>query len=92
MNKYDFNKPLIGLRGEKMGDDTLGQILADVLTQSTTGDSVKFYEIGVELMRNEPIKIDTTDKESIEKFLSSLTQLKNIAKAQILLILKNPIK
>lgn len=90
--KLNFNKALQDLDGSEVKNSNMGKVLANVLSQSSTGEPVKCWEMALKLFRGEEIEVDTTDKELLENMISSSKTLTNMGKAQLLLVIKNSTK
>ena len=87
--KLNFNKSLQNLDGSEVEQSNMGKLLANVLSQSNTGEPVKCWEMSLKLFKGEELEVDTTDREMLEGVIKSSQNLSNAGKAQLLLVFKN---
>lgn len=80
----DLNIPVLDLNEKRVGDGTLGQLLASQLMASNEGDSIKFYDWALKFHNNKPVELDKSDYQTLKSFIEKSITLTNLAKAQIL--------
>lgn len=89
--KLNFNKSLLNLDGSEVENSNMGKLLANVLSQSNTGEPVKCWEMALKLFKGEELDLDTLDKEMLENTIKSSQGLSNAGKAQLLLVIKTSV-
>lgn len=87
--KLNFNKSLQNLDNSEVENSNMGKLLANVLSQSNSGEPVKCWEMALKLFKGEELEVDTTDREMLESVIKSSQGLTNAGKAQLLLVIKN---
>jgi hypothetical protein len=86
--KLDFNFNLIDLDGNQIENANAGKLLANTLVQQAKGDAVKLWELALNLNKNEPIDLDSSDQEMVKNFIKESDSLAVIAKGQLLQVFK----
>ncbi len=86
--KLNFDRALQNLDGSEIKDSNMGKLLANLLSQSNTGEPIKCWEMALKLFRGEELDLDTPDKEMLENAITSSQGLTNAGKAQLLLVIK----
>lgn len=71
----DFNFPLKSLDGEPLQDENgkpimVGKILASQLVNQSGGDVLKMFDWALALNRGEPLNLDTSDQQTLKKFIT----------------------
>lgn len=88
MKKIDLNYTLKGVDGVSLpGKDEeshAGVILANALAQNSTDDPIKFFNWGLILYKKEPLILDKSDCDKLEKFVKEKWSTWNLVKAQVL--------
>lgn len=87
--KLNFNFNLTDLDGKDLieRDGTAvnaGKLLANALVQQTKGDAIKFLEWALSLNKGEIIDLDTSDQETLKKFIESNESIIVLAKGALL--------
>lgn len=84
----DLNFPLKGLpnNGDPGADlgTTAARVLAEALMSATKGDALKQYEQAIMLAGCGKIDLDSSDKETLQRFVKENDNLRVIAKGPIL--------
>jgi hypothetical protein len=93
MITLNFDKNFKSLDGQVM-DEHMGLLLAKLLSNATPGiEATKAMDWAYQLMATKNVNVDKTDKDKLEKFISSCTEgnqqkLTNLAAAQLLEVCK----
>ncbi len=88
--KINLNFNLTNLEGKEIeGDNNAGKLLANLLAGSSDGKSIKLWEWALKLYKGEELDLDTTDKDVIYAFIETSKQMSNLAKAQMMLAIKD---
>ncbi len=82
--KITLNKQFKSLSGEEMKGLTMGQLLAEALSQSNKGNSIKLYNWALKFYNKESLEIDDTDFEVLKSIVDTTEVINNLFKAQIL--------
>ncbi len=91
--KINFNALLKNLDGKDMmdGGETvkLGRLLGTQLIQTPKGEVLKHYDWAMKMHHGEPIELDKTDVEYLEKFIKDHEAMPILWKAQLLECISN---
>lgn len=87
MIKIELNRPLTDLEGKPVRDILLGKQLAEVLSASTKGNSIKVIAWAIDLWKGEPLQVDDSDKQWLREFVESSDHMANLLKAQLLTVI-----
>jgi len=88
MKKVKLNVPIKNLNGEAIeSQDNLGQIIANAIVSQTEGQSVKLFEIALQLNKGE-FQLDSADYDLLKKSIESSKFLSVLVKGQALKILE----
>jgi hypothetical protein len=85
--KLDFNFSLLDLDGKEIENANAGKLLANTLIQQSKGDAIKLWEWALGLNKGEILDLDSSDQETIKKFIKDSDALAVIAKGQLLQVL-----
>lgn len=78
------------LKGEEMEGSTASKLIAQILSEKSEGiPSIKAYDWAVKLFNDGTVEIDRSDKDLLERFVESTPALTNLAKAQVIGVLKD---
>jgi hypothetical protein len=85
----DFTKPLTGLDGSVIKDETgkdvsLGKLLSGQLANTTKGDALKLFTWAQKCYNNQPLDLDPSDRATLKDFINASENLTVLAKAQLL--------
>lgn len=85
----DFNKPLKGLDGSEIKDETgkevsLGKLLSGQLANSNKGDALKLFTWAQKCYNSQPLDLDPSDVATLKDFINANDNLTVLAKAQLL--------
>jgi hypothetical protein len=85
----DFTKPLVGLDGSTIKDETgkevsLGKLLSGQLAGSNKGDALKLFTWAQKLYNDQPLDLDPSDRATLKDFITANETLTVLAKAQLL--------
>jgi hypothetical protein len=86
-SKFDLKKPLLDMEG-KATEVNLNKLLADTLMRSSSSEPMKLFEIALKLAGDGQIELDSTDKETLIKFIKSSEHLTVLAKGRLLEVIK----
>ena len=87
--KINFKEvAILNLNSEPFKDVKVNELVSSSILKQK-GDPIMIYELAKKVWAGEEIEINTTEKDIIEKAVKEDEQLFNIAKAQILLAIKN---
>ena len=86
--EINLNANFVGLDGKQMENNNMGQLVAQLLSQSTTGDSLKFWDWAVKLNAGKKLDLDPSDLQTLKSFIESCSTIIVLAKAQILAKIK----
>lgn len=86
--KIDLNFSIKGLDDVELIGSNASQLVGNFLVNATKGDALKYYDWARSLYKKESIEVDRSDFETIEKFVREHEQFSNLAKAQIIIALK----
>ena len=81
--KVNLNKQFKALNGEELKGLTMGQMLAEALSQSNKGNSIKLYNWALKFYNKEEVEMDDTDFEVLKGLVETNEGLNNLFKAQI---------
>jgi len=87
--KVNLNKQFKALNGEELKGLTMGQMLAEALSQSNKGNSIKLYNWALKFYNKEEVEMDDTDFEVLKGLVETNEGLNNLFKAQITIELNN---
>lgn len=88
--ELDLNFNLKNLSGETLSEEAhAGKLLANILSSSNKGNSIKLFDWAITLWNKKPIKLDDTDKDILKAFIENSESLTNMSKAQLLRCLKD---
>lgn len=79
----DLSFELKALDGQSVGV-TAAKILAEALMAATKGDALKQYEQAIMLSGCGKVELDSSDKETLQRFVKENENLRTIAKGPIL--------
>lgn len=79
-----MNKAILGLDGKELDGSNLGQLVAQVLVQSSKGDALKFWHWAQKLYSKEELELDPSDSEVMKNFIKESEVLTILVKAQAL--------
>lgn len=85
----DFTKPLVGLDGSIIRDETgkelsLGKLLSGQLANANKGDALKLFTWAQKLYNDQPLDLDPSDRTTLKDLINSNETLTVLAKAQLL--------
>jgi hypothetical protein len=85
----DFTKPLTGLDGSVIKDETgkdlsLGKLLSGQLANTTKGDALKLFTWAQKCYNDQPLDLDPSDRSVLKDFINANENLTILAKAQLL--------
>ena len=85
----DFTKPLTGLDGSVIKDETgkdlsLGKLLSGQLANTTKGDALKLFTWAQKCYNDQPLDLDPSDRAVLKDFIIANENLTILAKAQLL--------
>ena len=85
----DFTKPLVGLDGSTIKDETgkelsLGKLLSNQLANTNKGDALKLFTWAQKCFNDQPLDLDPSDRATLKDFINSNESLTVLAKAQLL--------
>jgi hypothetical protein len=86
--KLSLDKKFKSLSGEELQGMTMGQLLAEAISQSNKGNSIKIYNWALKLYNKEELEMDETDFKTLKDMVESNETLSNIIKAQLILELE----
>ena len=86
--KLNFNFNLVDLDGNQIENANAGKLVANSLVQQSKGDALKFWEWALALNKGEELDLDSSDQETLKKFIKDNENFAIIAKAQLLQVLK----
>ena len=81
--KVTLNKQFKQLSGAEMGGMRMGQVLAEALSASNKGNSIKLYNWALKLYNKESLEMDDTDFEVLRGLIETSEMIQNLFKAQI---------
>jgi hypothetical protein len=89
--KINLDKQFKKLSGEDYAGDAshMGKVLAEALSASNKGNSIKLYSWALKLFNKEELELDGADHKELLKMIESSTTLNNLCKAQLLSELEN---
>jgi len=87
--KVNLNKQFKALNGEELKGLTMGQMLAEALSQSNKGNSIKLYNWALKFYNKEEVEMDDTDFDVLKGLVETNDGLNNLFKAQITIELNN---
>ena len=87
--KLNFNFNLLDLEGKELLERdgstvNAGKLLANSLVQQTKGDAIKFFEWALSLNKGEILDLDTSDQETLKKFITDSEGIIILAKGPLL--------
>jgi hypothetical protein len=83
---FDFNKPLLDLDGNPVGEN-LGKLLATALVSANTGDPLQCLTWSLDLYKFKPIELSNADLEFVKALISNTQVLTNLTKGQLIQII-----
>lgn len=86
--KIDLNKPLLGLDGTEIPDETIGKNVARALVSTGKGDAIKCFTWASSLFKGETISLDESDISSLKQMIKDSEVITNLVKGQALLIIE----
>lgn len=81
--KVTLNTQFKALNGKELKGLTMGQMLAEALSQSNKGNSIKLYNWALKFYNKEEVEMDDTDFEVLKGLVETNEGLNNLFKAQI---------
>ena len=87
--QLNLNVPFVDLSGKPVPnlEQTLGQIVATTIVQTSKGNVLKIYGWGQKLTANEPIELDKADEAVFKSIIDDNDQMTILLKGQVLTIL-----
>lgn len=86
--KLDLNFELTDLAGQPIKDANAGKIVANALSQDSTGDALKFWDWATKLYNGKVLDLDASDIETFKNFIKNSQSLTILLKGQVLLKIK----
>lgn len=86
--KVNLNKNFLDLEGKEIAGNNMGKLVANILSQSTKGDSLKFWDWAIKLNAGKELDLDPSDYQTLKAFIENSETMFVQAKAQILAVLK----
>lgn len=87
--KINLNKQFKALNGEELKGLTMGQMLAEALSASNKGNSIKLYNWALKFYNKEEVEMDDTDFDVLKGLIESSEALNNLFKAQLSIVLND---
>lgn len=81
--KVNLNKQFKNLSGEEMKGQSKAQVLAEVLSQSNKGNSIKLYAWALKFFAGEEVEMDDREFKELKAIVAATELLPNMFKAQI---------
>lgn len=88
MAKINLNTNFKDLDGKEIENNNIGKTVAQVLSQSTSGNALKFWDWAIKLQAGKELDLDPSDKQTLKEFIENAQNLIILAKAQILALIK----
>lgn len=82
--KLDLNKPLLDLEGNPLEKQNIGKSLAVLLANASEGPAIKFIDWAMMLHKGEAVELDTTDMETLRRFIEGQPGATNLFKSAVL--------
>lgn len=84
MIEINLNVKTVDLNNKPLGNQTMGESLANILVGGVKGEALKFYDWAVALNKNEKISVDESDFKKIYLFVEESDVISILLKAQLL--------
>lgn len=84
MIEINLNVKTVDLNGKPLGNQTMGESLANILVGGVKGEALKFYDWAVALNKNGKISVDESDFKKIYSFVEESEFISVLLKAQLL--------
>lgn len=85
--KLNFNKYAKNIAGTEIKDATIGQVLGNVLYNSTATDSLFVTDLAIKLYNNQEVELSEKQVEFLREFVDKNPTLVAFVKAEILKVL-----
>jgi hypothetical protein len=82
--KLNLNFNLKGLDGNEIPNTNAGKLLAEEISRTNQGNSIKLFDWAVKLWNENEIELDSTDAEVLKALIEKSTNLTVLSKAQLL--------